>query len=99
MTSGCGSTMMSTTVLADAPLASVTEILTGNVPFVAKVNVSCENVYGPVPPDAEASQVIGLPAVPRGQEAVMTNGCGSTMMSTIVLADAPLASVTDIVTG
>ena len=40
-----------------------------------------------------------MPAVPDGQDAVMVSGCGSTMMSTMVFATAPLLSVTEMMTG
>ncbi len=52
------------------------------------------NVYGAVPPVAEALQLIGLPAVPELQDAVMTSGCGATIMGRLTAPVAPLASVT-----
>ena len=47
-----------------------------------------------MPPDADAVHVTGLPAVPLGQEAVMTSGCGAMVTSMLMLLDAPAESVT-----
>src|SRR3990172_13172832 len=62
--------------------------------MVPSLSTSHVNAYGPVPPEADASQLMGLPAVPFVQEALMTSGWGSIVNSLLKLATAPLASLT-----
>ncbi len=107
-TRGCGLIDTGMFICACAPLASLTNASMLYVPLTSKlvVNVgpvpsmvpslltSQLNWYGAVPPVADASQLVGLPAVPAWHDALTTSGCARMVTGRLIDVLAPLASVT-----